>query len=231
MIFQKKSQGLKKILIILICISYLVPIANAGRRLYIENFEGTNLGHLPKGWKVKTKLKMDTAGVETDFAHQGKKSLKLTDITDGSNVWVQSPDFKTSIPKNIEVSFSFRIKGGTSARAIFLLLDEKGNKAIGINCRLEDNWRYSCGHSLWWDLPKLPVPKSGRTYRVKIHLNTNNEEINVEVNGVESGWIPINKGWKYISKIGFNSNDNHPSEFWIDFLSIRESHNGKRSRI
>jgi hypothetical protein len=51
---------------------------------------------------------------------------------------------------------------------------------------------------------------------------------NVEINGVESGWIPMIRGWKYISKIGFNSNDRHSSEFWIYELSIRESNDRKQ---
>jgi hypothetical protein len=204
------------------------PVVYAGRRkIYNEKFENVAEGSLPKGWTIKPGTKSDIASVENGFVDQGKKSLKLKETTDGSSVWVRSPNFRTYIVDDFVVSFSFRIVGDDSARAVFMLLDERGDKAIGINCRLRDNWRYSTKMSLWYDIPNLPTPEAGELYEVTIRVDTRNNWMNVGVNGVESGWIPIWKGWDYISKIGFHNNDRHPSEFWIDDVNIRLVHNKK----
>ena len=218
----------KRLLIILICVNLLVPVVYAGRRkIYTEKFENVDEGSLPKGWTVKPGVKTDIAGVETGFADHGKKSLKLRETSDGSSVWVRSSNFKTFIVDDFVVSFSFRIVGGASARAVFKLLDERGDKAIGINCRLGDNWRYSTKMSLWNDIPNLPTPVAGELYEVTIRFDSRNDRINVDINDVESGWISIRKGWEYISKIEFQNNDKHPSEFWIDDITIRQAHNKK----
>jgi hypothetical protein len=194
-----------------------------------ERFESSEVGTLPKGWTRKISVtqtksaEIDEMSVEMDFATQGRKSLRLCEYQDGSNAWVHSTNFETYIKKNFEVSFSFMIQGGTSARAVFKLLDENEEKAIGVNCRLEDDWRYSCAESLWMPIPNLPTPEPGVEYKVSIILDKGNERMRVTINGVKSDWIHIWTGWEYISKVGFHNNDNHPSEFWIDDLTIREA--------
>lgn len=214
----------KRLLIIVICMNVLIPMVYAGRRCFFnEKFENTDEGFLPIGW-TKPDNKADMVCVENSYADQGKKSLKLTETPDGSSVWVRSPKFKANIVKDFEVSFSFRIKGDASARAVFLLLDENEEKAIGINCRLGDNWRYSCAQSLWMDIPGLSTSIASETYVVSIIVDTQNAQMKVEINGVESDWVPIWMGWEYISKVGFHNNDEHPSEFWIDDLTLREAH-------
>ena len=218
----------KRLLIILLCMNLFVPVIYAGRRkIYNEKFENVDEGSIPKGWTIKPGIKADIAGVETGFADQGKKSLKLKETPDGSSVWVRSSKFKTFIVDDFVVSFSFRSVGDASARAVFILLDERGDKAIGVNCRLGDNWRYSTKKSLWNDLPNLPTPVPGELYEVNIYVDTRNELMNIDINGAESGWIPISKSWNYITKIEFRNNDNHPSEFWIDDITIRQAHNKK----
>lgn len=220
----------KKLLIIILCCNLLVPIVHANRRIvFIEKFENTIDGGLPKGWTKKASAtaydgsaNIDEVSVGMDYASQGKKSLKLRELSDGSSSWVHSPLFKTHIKEDFEVSFSFKIQGGASARAVFVLYDERENKAIGVNCRLGDDWRYSCAQSLWMEIPGLPTPKAGKEYRITIHIDTQTDQMCIEINGVESEWVPIWTGWKYITKIGFHNNEYHPSEYWIDELKIRE---------
>ena len=214
-----------KLLKVLICINILIPTVHGGsKRIFNEKFENTDEGLLPKGWTIKPDNKIDIACVANSYADQGKKSLRLKDIPDGSSVWVRSPRFKTKIVRDFEVAFSFRIKGDVSARSVFQLLDENEEKAIGINCRLGDNWRYSCAQSLWMDIPKLPTPIAGETYEISIIVNMRNDRMKVVVNDIESEWVVIWTGWDYISKVGFHNNDRHPSEFWIDDLTIKETH-------
>jgi hypothetical protein len=220
----------RKLLIIVICLNLLIPVVNASRKMILnERFETSEIGTLPKGWTKKTSVtstkstETDEMSVEMDFAAHGRKSLRLREYMDGSNAWVHSSDFETYIKKNFEVSFSFMIQGGASARAVFKLLDENEDKAIGVNCRLGDDWRYSCGESFWWTIPNLPTPEPGVEYKVSIILDKGNERMRVIINGDKSDWIPIWTGWEYISKVGFHNNDNHPSEFWIDDLIIRET--------
>jgi hypothetical protein len=218
----------KKILVVIFCLSLLVPTVAAGkRRIYSEKFERVKKGALPKGWAYDTprtlSIKSDQVSVETDFAEQGKKSLKLNEVSDGSSLQITSPDFKTFITGDFVLSFSFRSVGGFSGRSVILLLDENGDKALGINCRLDDNWRYQFKNTLWYDVPNLPTPVSGEVYKVYLFFDTGNKRMNMVVNGVESGWIDTYQSWDYITKISFNCNDNHPAEYWIDNLRISEA--------
>jgi hypothetical protein len=219
----------KRLMIILICMNLLIPTVYASRRMILnERFESSDIGTLPKGWtkKISTthtqSTEEDEMSVEMDFATHGRKSLRLREYMDGSNAWVHSSDFETYIVKNFEVSFSFMIQGGASARAVFKLLDENQQKAIGVNCRLGDDWRYSCAESLWMEIPNLPTPEPSVEYKVTIIIDKGNERMRVIINEVKSDWVPIWTGWEYISKVGFHNNDNHPSEYWVDNLTIRE---------
>lgn len=214
----------RKLLMIIFCMCLMIPSVYAGKkRIYTEKFENIEEGQIPKGWTVRQSASSDLAGVVSDFAYQGKKGLRVKDVSDGTSMWINSQDFKTYITGDYQLSFSFRIVGGYSGRASFVLLDENGDKAVGIICRLEDNWRYSFKNSLWYDLPNLPVPVSGEFYDVSVLVDSNNKRMNVIINKVESGWIDIWQGWSYISKISFAGNDNHPAEFWIDDLTLSEA--------
>ena len=218
----------KKVLVVIFCLSLLVPTVAAGkRRIYSEKFERVKRGALPKGWTYDAPLtrsvKLDKVSVETDFAEQGKKSLKLSEVSDGSNLKIISPDFRTYITGDFVLSFSFRSLGGISGRSVIILLDEKGDKALGINCRLNTDWRYQFKNTLWYTVPNLPTPVPGELYKVSLYFDTRNKRMNMVVNGVESGWIDTYQSWDYITKISFNCNDNHPAEYWIDNLRISEA--------
>ena len=222
----------KKILVVIFCLSLLVPTVAAGkRRIYSEKFERVKKGALPKGWTYDNtctkSAKADKVSVETDFAEQGKKSLKLSEVSDGSNLQITSPDFRTYITGDFVLTFSFRSIGGYSGRSVIQLLDEKGEKAMAINCRLNDNWRYQ-KYIYWFDVPNLPMPIPGELYKVSLYFDAANKRMNMVVNGVESGWLDIHQSWNYISKIRFNCNDDHPAEYWIDNIKISETQTKKQ---
>lgn len=208
--------------------SLVIPSVNAGkRRYYSEKFERYKVGSLPSGWTIRPEVMLDQASVQQDFAVQGKKSLKLFEVTDGISSWVKSDDFRSYITEDFEFSFKFRIVGITQDRASFGLMNENDVSSIAMNCRLNDNWRYYTSGS-WHDIPNLPVPQSELVYTVKIIVDSKNELMNINIDGHESGWLGTKQSWEYIKRIKFSTNDNYPSEFWIDDIKINELHQKKK---
>jgi hypothetical protein len=96
-----------------------------------------------------------------------------------------------------------------------------------MNCRLNDNWQYYTSGS-WHEIPNMPVPQSGVDYTLKILVDSKNELMNVNIDGCESGWLGTMQSWEYIRRILFRTNDNYPSEFWIDDIKICELRQKKK---